>query len=174
MRLSSDQCANECSNNLKYCSYEPTGHISSFELNCVEVSQAAGGRFRKWRKPNPSTENEHSAELASRIRMSHQHCRESLENTGSFPWKRWRASSHQYLQLRRCLRCGSRDIVAIRRGRYSARPCRPRAAQESRGRATETHRHDVLDRDGNPLINSDQVLSAETPGAGKESDRPGD
>jgi eukaryotic-like serine/threonine-protein kinase len=45
--------------------------------------------------------------------------------------------------------------------------------QEGRGRVTETHRHDVLDQDGDPLINSDEVLSAETPGAGKKSDRPG-
>jgi hypothetical protein len=45
--------------------------------------------------------------------------------------------------------------------------------QEGRGRVQETHQHAILTQDGDPLINSDQVLSTSTPGTDRKSDRPG-
>jgi eukaryotic-like serine/threonine-protein kinase len=65
------------------------------------------------------------------------------------------------LQLRTTQVSGNTVVVEIE---YS---------QEGRGRVLETHRHDILTQDGDPLINSDQTLSSDTRGAGRKNDQPG-
>jgi serine/threonine protein kinase len=45
--------------------------------------------------------------------------------------------------------------------------------QEGRGRVLETHQHNILTRNGQLLINSDQVLSTNSPGTERRTDQPG-